>query len=109
MVGFALTALAAVVLAAMARTATRADIRSRKVRDRALARSERAREELRRANERLKRRNADLQAFQLAVVQGFEVINERTQGRLQELVEEAGDELAGLVDDALDDPTEDAR
>jgi hypothetical protein len=41
-------------------------------------------------------------------VQGFDVINERTQGRLKELVEEAGDELAALVDDALDDPTEGA-
>jgi hypothetical protein len=91
----------------LARTAIRADIHSRKVCDRALARCERAREELRLANERLQRRNADLQALQLAVAQGLEVINERTQGRLQELVEEAGDELAGLVDDALDD--EDAR
>lgn len=108
MVGLAFTAFVAVVMAVRARTAIRAEIRSREVCDRALAKSEHARGELRLANERLQRRNADLQAFQLAVVQGFDVIDERTQGRLKELVEEAGDELATLVDDALDDPTEGA-
>jgi hypothetical protein len=108
-VGLAFTALVAVVMAVKARAAIRAEIRSREVCDRALAKSERAREELRLADERLQRRNADLQAFQLAVVQGFDVIDERTQGRLTELVEEAGDELAALVDDALDDPTEGAQ
>jgi hypothetical protein len=107
-VGLAFTAFIAVVMAVRARTAIRAEIRSREVCDRALAKSERAREELRLTNERLQRRNADLQAFQLAVVQGFDVINERTQGRLKELVEETGDELAALVDDALGDPTEGA-
>jgi hypothetical protein len=104
--GLALTALVAVVMAVRARTAIRAEIRSREVCDRALAKSEHAREELCLANERLQGRNADLQAFQLAVVQGFDLIDERTQGRLKELVEESGDELAALVDEALDDPTE---
>jgi flagellar biosynthesis/type III secretory pathway M-ring protein FliF/YscJ len=108
MVGLAFTALVAVVMAVKARTAIRAEIRSREACDRALAKSERAREELRLATERLQRRNGDLQAFQLAVVQGFDLIDERTQGRLTELVEEAGDELAALVDDALDDPTDGA-
>lgn len=108
MVGLAFTALVAVVMAVRARTAIRAEVGSRHVSGRALAKSERAREELRLANERLQRSNADLQAFQLAVVQGFDVIDERTQGRLKELVEEAGDELAALVDDALDDLTEGA-
>ncbi len=81
LVGLAFTALVAVVMAVRAGTAIR-------------------------ANERLQRRNADLQTFQLAVVQGFDWIDERTKGRLKELVEEAGDELAALVEDALDDPTE---
>ena len=81
LVGLAFTALVAVAMAVRAGTAIR-------------------------ANERLQRRNADLQTFQLAVVQGFDLIDERTQGRLKELVEEAGDELAALVEDALDDPTE---
>jgi hypothetical protein len=72
-------------------------------------RSARAREELHRANERLQRTNAELHAFHLAVIQGFALVDERTNGRLAELVEEAGEELAELIDDALDDPTEDAR
>jgi Flp pilus assembly protein TadB len=72
-------------------------------------RSERACQELHRASERLRRRNAELDAFQAAVVQGFALIDERTHGRLSELVEEAGDEFAELIDDALDDPSEDAR
>ena len=106
MVGLAFTALIAVVMAVRACTAVRAEVRSRDVCERALAKSERACEELHLANERLQRRNAELQTFQLAVVQGFDWIDERTQGRLKELVEEAGDELAALVEDALDDPTE---
>lgn len=89
--GLAATALVALVMALRVR------------------RSERAREELDLANERLRRRNAELDAFQVAVVQGFALIDERTHGRLSELVEEAGDELAELIDDALDDPSEDAR
>ena len=63
----------------------------------------RAQNELHVANEELRQRNADLQAFQLALEQGFGVIDERTQGRLTELVEDVGDELAALVDEALDD------
>jgi hypothetical protein len=90
-VGLAATALVAVVMALRAR------------------RSERARQELHLANERLRRRIAELDAFRLAVVQGFALIDERTHGRLTELMEEAGDELAELVDDALDDPSEEAR
>jgi len=63
----------------------------------------RAQNELHVANEELRQRNADLQAFQLALEQGFDVIDERTQGRLTELVEDVGDELAALVDETLDD------
>lgn len=90
MIGLAATAL---IAAAMSMSASR---------------SIRARTEIHVANEALQRRNANLHAFQLAIVRGFDVIDERTQGRLTELVEEVGDELAALVDEALDDPTEDA-
>jgi hypothetical protein len=44
-----------------------------------------------------------------AVLQGLDVIDERTQGRLWELFEETGDELAELVDEALDDRGRDAE
>ncbi len=63
----------------------------------------RAQNELHVANEELRQRSADLQAFQLALEQGFDVIDERTQGRLTELLDDVGDELAALVDEALDD------
>ena len=72
-------------------------------------RSARASEELHRANERLQRTNAELHAFHLGVIEGFALIDERTHGRLTELVEEAGDELAELIDDALDEQSEDAQ
>lgn len=70
--------------------------------DEALAESERARAELLVANEKLRRSNANLRRLHLAVAQGFDVLDERTEGRLRELVEQAGDELAELVDLALD-------
>lgn len=62
-----------------------------------------SREVLLAANEELQRRNADLEALHLAVLKGLDVIDQETQGRLLELIEEAGDELAALVDETLDD------
>jgi hypothetical protein len=63
-----------------------------------------ARKKLLKTNEDLMRRNADLEARCRAVMHGFDAIDERTQGRLWELLEEAGDEFAELVEEALDDP-----
>jgi hypothetical protein len=68
------------------------------------SKSRRARDELRAANDQLRRRNADLEARHRAVAHGLDVIDERTEGRLWELLEETGDELAELVDEALDEP-----
>jgi cell division protein FtsB len=73
------------------------------------SRSMRRRDELRAANKELQRRNATLEARQLAIETGLALIDERTQGHLRELVEESGDELAELVDEALDDSAEGAR
>jgi hypothetical protein len=106
MVGLAVGAVVAAAMAASAWRSIRTGKRACDVLDRALGESERARDELGVANERLRRSLADLRALQLAVVQGFVLIDERTQGRLRELVEEFGDELAALVDEALDDPNE---
>lgn len=58
------------------------------------------------ANKELQQKNDDLRTSQLAVVRGFDLIDERTQGRLTELVEEVGDELAALADEVFDEPTE---
>jgi hypothetical protein len=108
MVCLAAAAVLGLALGVIAQTSIWAGQRTCEALDRALFRSERAREELRVANERLQRRNAQLQTLQLAVEDGFDWIDERTEGRLRELVAETGDELAALVDEALDEPTEDA-
>jgi hypothetical protein len=72
-------------------------------------RSTRVRDALLEANGNLRRRNTDLEAMHQAVLQGLDVIDERTQGRLWELFEETGDELAELIDEALDDRGRDAE
>ena len=53
-------------------------------------------------------RNADLEAQHAAIFEGFDWIDERTAGRLRDLLEEAGDELAELADDGARRPWEDA-
>lgn len=72
-------------------------------------RSTRVRDALLEANGNLRRRNTDLEAMHQAVLQGLDVIDERTHGRLWELFEETGDELAELIDEALDDHGRDAE
>ena len=71
--------------------------------DSALTESERKRAELDVANARLQQTNASLQTIHLAVRQGFNLIDERTQGRLRELIEQTGDDLAALVDERIEE------
>jgi len=97
------TVVSASAIAARAQQTLRAAKRSSQLLDSALAESERHRRELQLANERLQRKNAELLTLQITVAHGFRVIDERTQGRLWELVHEAGDDLAALVDEALND------
>ena len=70
--------------------------------------SVRRRDGLRAANTELQRRNAELEAQRLAIESALDAIDDRTQGRLRELIEQSGDELAELVDDALDESSESA-
>ena len=49
------------------------------------------------------RRTPSLQTIHLAVAQGFNLIDERTQGRLRELIEQTGDDLAALVDERIEE------
>ena len=65
----------------------------------------RRRDELRAVNKELQRRNVELETRQDAIERALELIDERTQGHLREIVEESGDELAELVDEALDEST----
>jgi hypothetical protein len=102
-VGVAASAAIAVAMALRASDAIRIARHSSKLLDDALLESERSRDALNVANERLQRKNADLEALQVAVTQAFRVIDERTSGRLWELVHESGNDLAALVDETLDD------
>jgi hypothetical protein len=101
-VGLVASAAIAAAMALRARDSIGAAERSSELLDQALAESERARNDLDIANAKLQRANADLRTLQIAVAQGFNLIDERTHGRLRELVEEAGDDLAALVDETVE-------
>jgi hypothetical protein len=101
-VGLVASAAIAAAMALRARDSIGAAERSSELLDQALAESERARNGLDIANVKLQRANADLRTLQIAVAQGFNLIDERTHGRLRELVEEAGDDLAALVDETVE-------
>jgi hypothetical protein len=102
-VGLATSITIAVTMGVRARDSIRMAERSSELLNSALAESERAQNELRLANEKLQRTNASLRTLHIAVAQGFNLIDERTQGRLRGLVEEAGDDLAALVAETVDD------
>ncbi len=93
----------AVAMVIRARDSLRSAERSSVLLDSALTESERKRTELDLANARLQQTNASLQTLHLAVRQGFNLIDERTQGRLRELVEQTGDDLAALVDERIEE------
>jgi hypothetical protein len=59
---------------------------------------ERTYAELTVANEKLRHRNAELERLQRATADGLGVLDQHTQGRVRELIEHAGDELAALID-----------
>jgi hypothetical protein len=105
-VGLAAVAFAMVAMARGARTSIRALMRRCEVHGRARAESERARHDLEVENAELERRYADLRARHAAIVEGFDALDERTGGRLYDLIEQAGDELGELTEEALDDPWE---
>jgi hypothetical protein len=93
----------AVAMVIRARTSLRTAELSSKMLDNALTESERKRAELDTANAMLQQTNASLRTIHLAVRQGFSLIDERTEGRLRELVEQTGDDLAAIVDETLED------
>ena len=103
----ALLALAVGLVIALATTlrgyrALRGARRSLDLLNRALVEAEQARRDLHAANGKLERQNLELRMVQIAVAQGFILVDERTQGRLRQIVTQAGDDLAALVDEALD-------
>jgi hypothetical protein len=62
--------------------------------DRALADTERAKDELARAN-------AEIQAMQIAFADLLNLADERTEGRIRALIEDAGEDLAELLEEEL--------
>jgi hypothetical protein len=103
----ALLALAVGLVIALATTlrghrALRGARRSLDLLNRALVEAEQARRDLHAENGRLERQNLELRMVQIAVAHGFILVDERTQGRLRQIVTQAGDDLAALVDEALD-------
>jgi len=62
--------------------------------DRALADTERARDELARAN-------VEIQTMQIAFADLLNLTDERTEGRIRELIEDTGQELADLLEDEI--------
>jgi len=67
----------------------------------ALADSERARDELGNANKDLARTNAQIQAVHIAYADLLNLTDERTRGRVRELIEDAGEDLAELLESEM--------
>jgi hypothetical protein len=70
--------------------------------DRALVDIERARDEFALANEELGRANARVRAMQIAQAELLNLADERTHGRMRELIEETGSDLADLLQEELE-------
>jgi hypothetical protein len=70
--------------------------------DESLADVERARDDLTVANEELARANARVQAMQIAHAELLNLADERTSGRMRELIEQTGGELADILEEELD-------
>jgi hypothetical protein len=99
--GIVASLLIAIAMVARARDSLRTAEHAAELLDGAVLESERARDELRAANAQLRKTNADQLVTHLAVAQAFDLIDERTEGRLRELVEQAGGDLAALVEESL--------
>jgi hypothetical protein len=69
--------------------------------DRALSDSERARDELARANEDLARVNMELRVMHGAFADLLNLADERSSGRMRQLIQETGDELAELLEEKM--------
>ena len=103
LVGVLASITIAVAMVTRARRSLRTAELSSALLEAVLAESERARARLDMDNAKLQQANAGLRTIQLALAQGFDLIDERTQGRLRKIVEESGDALAALVDETLDE------
>jgi hypothetical protein len=70
--------------------------------DQALVDAERARDELADSNEDLARANAHIQASHIAYADLLNLADERTHGRVRELIEDTGGELAEILEEEME-------
>jgi hypothetical protein len=103
-VGVAASTFVAIAMALRAREAIRSAERAYARLDRALAEAERSGDELTFANEELRQANVQLRAMQIALAEALNLADARTQGRLRELIESTGEELAELLAEQLRQP-----
>jgi hypothetical protein len=70
--------------------------------DESLAETERARDGLDIANEELRRANVQIRAMHVANAHLLNLADEKANGRMRELIEETGDDLAALLEEQLE-------
>jgi hypothetical protein len=102
-VGLIASAVVAVAMALRARDSIASAERASEQLDQSLAESERVRDELRVANASLRRAIADFHTLRVVVAHGLGLIDERSQGRLRSVIDEACGDLIAIVDDGLTD------
>jgi hypothetical protein len=102
LIGLTTSLLIAMAMVARARDSLKSAEHAAELLDGAVIEAERARDELHAANAQLQKANADQLVTQLAVAQAFNLIDERTHGELRKVVEQAGGDLAALVEESLD-------
>jgi hypothetical protein len=100
--GLVSSAVIGVAMAVRARDSIRTAENAYERLDGELAGSERLRDELAAANHRLARANLEMQTLQVAMADLLNLADERAGGRIRELVEDTGGELAELLEQELD-------
>lgn len=70
--------------------------------DQALANAERSRDRLAAGNEELRQANVQLRAIHIALSDALNLADERSHGRMRELIEDTGEELAELLEEQLE-------
>ena len=102
-VGLIASAVVAIAMALRARDSIASAERASEQLDQSLAESERARDELRAANATLQRALVDFHALRIVVAQGLNLIDERAEGRLRSVIDEACGDLIAIVDHGPED------
>jgi len=102
LLGMAATAWIGAAMAVRARDSIRTAETAYSRLDRALVEAERTRDWLREANDELARANAQIQAMHIAFADLLNLADERSSGRMRELIEDAGDDLAELLEEKME-------